>query len=84
MVAGAASLVVNLAGRTGRLASAADIAAEHLAEAFQGIARAGILNSLVVECVGFYWKRFLAPARIQYLLSMTSNKKPPATASQGV
>jgi hypothetical protein len=84
MVAGAASLVVNLAGRTGRLASAADIAAEHLAEVFQGIALAGILNSQVVECVGFYWKRFLAPARIQYLLSMTSNKKPPATASQGV
>ena len=63
MVAGAASLVVNLAGRTGRLASAAEIAAEHLAEAFQGIARAGILNSLVVECVGFIGSVFwLLPA----------------------
>jgi hypothetical protein len=31
----------------------------------------------------FFWKRVLAPARIEYLLVASIKKKPPATGSQG-
>src|SRR6476646_1675412 len=46
---------------------------------------AGMWVSLIsVERVLFSdWKRFLAPARIQYLLPVAIKKKPPATKSKG-
>jgi hypothetical protein len=38
----------------------------------------------LVECVNFLdWERFLAPARIEYLLWVAIKKKPPATGAQG-
>src|SRR5579863_2725770 len=42
---------------------------------------AGILTSLVDCVASSYWKRLLAPARIQYPSEIPGNKKPPANRS---